>query len=250
MSQSVTIPRRFRGPDGSGNGGYACGLTARALTDGPAEAILRRPPPIERPLRLEVSAGRSTLSDGEEIAAEARAVEPAVEVPEPITFDEAVEAAGRFDADSYRAAHPFRSCFTCGPDRAAGDGLRLFPGLTRGGNAVAWPWIPDASLDDGRGEVDPLFVWAALDCPSGWAWFHRPEPEPPHVLGKLAAQLHRVPALGERTVAAGWPRGVEGRKLHSSSAIWSADGELLAAADATWIALTEAQFSQFQVAVS
>ena len=41
--RSITIPRRYRGPMHSANGGYAAGLLAREV-DGPAEVTLRLPP--------------------------------------------------------------------------------------------------------------------------------------------------------------------------------------------------------------
>ena len=39
----LTIPSRFNGPAGVGNGGYVCGRIA-AYVDGPATVTLRRPP--------------------------------------------------------------------------------------------------------------------------------------------------------------------------------------------------------------
>ena len=39
--------------------------------------------------------------------------------------DEAVAASATYPGFS---AHPFPTCFVCGPERAEGDGLRLFPG--------------------------------------------------------------------------------------------------------------------------
>lgn len=248
MSEAVTIAGRFNGPSNSGNGGYACGVTALALTDGPAEVSLRVPPPIDRPLRIEVTGDASELYDGDTLVARAHRTELDVTPPEPISFEQAEVAAARFDVRSYRDWHPFPRCFTCGPDRAQGDGLRIFPGQVERADLVAWPWVPDRSLDDGTGKVHPVYLWAALDCPSGLAWVHDPQRHPPHVLGRLGVRIHRVPEVGERTVAAGWLRSVDGRKRHSGSTIWSSDGEPLAVARATWVALTEEQFARFRVA--
>lgn len=47
MSETIVIPRRFRGPLTSGNGGYTCGLLA-GIVGGEAEVTLRLPPPLER----------------------------------------------------------------------------------------------------------------------------------------------------------------------------------------------------------
>ena len=46
---TMTIPRRFRGPPNSGNGGYVCGMLARNIA-GAAEVTLRAPPPLETAL--------------------------------------------------------------------------------------------------------------------------------------------------------------------------------------------------------
>ena len=55
--QTMTIPRRFRGPPNSGNGGYVCGMLARQIA-GAAEVTLRAPPPLETELDLvEVGTG-------------------------------------------------------------------------------------------------------------------------------------------------------------------------------------------------
>ena len=43
--QTLTIPRRFRGPPNSGNGGYVCGMLVRQIA-GAAEVTLRAPPPL------------------------------------------------------------------------------------------------------------------------------------------------------------------------------------------------------------
>jgi hypothetical protein len=48
-TRPLTIPSRFRGPSGVGNGGYVCGRIAGYL-DGPATVTLRRPPPLASPM--------------------------------------------------------------------------------------------------------------------------------------------------------------------------------------------------------
>src|SRR2546422_611495 len=48
----LTIPSRFNGPAGVGNGGYVCGRIA-AYVDGPATVTLRRPPPLDTPVEVE-----------------------------------------------------------------------------------------------------------------------------------------------------------------------------------------------------
>ncbi len=54
----LTIPPRFNGPAGVGNGGYVCGRIA-AYVDGPATVTLRRPPPLDTPMKVERGDGGS-----------------------------------------------------------------------------------------------------------------------------------------------------------------------------------------------
>ena len=86
----LVIERKFRGPTGSANGGYTCGLLA-SFMHGPAEVTLRVPPPLERPLEV-VTDGPLELRDGEQLVAEAVATELDVDVPEPISYEDASAA--------------------------------------------------------------------------------------------------------------------------------------------------------------
>jgi hypothetical protein len=76
-------------------------------------------------------------------------------------------------------------------------------------------------------------VWAALDCPSGWAVddFQREGV----LLGRMAARVLNLPRLGEPLVVLGWRVGEDGRKRHAASALLTPGGEVLAAARSTWI---------------
>src|SRR5690606_16223453 len=88
--------------------------------------------------------------------------------------------------------HPFPTCFVCGPERAEGDGLRLFPGRLPGGRTATPFRVP--------AEVTPEIVWASLDCPGGWAV---PQEGRPYVLGRLAARVESLPGPGQRCVVVG-----------------------------------------------
>jgi hypothetical protein len=219
----MIVPRRFNGPPHSANGGYACGLVA-ALLGGVAEVTLRRPPPLERGLEVQVhlDGDAADVRDGEELVAEGRKVEFEVEVPTPVSLEEA-EAASR-DYAGFRH-HAYPTCFTCGPKRD--DGLAIFPGPVRGRpGVVASPWSP-------REEPTAEVVWAALDCPGGWAVddFQREGV----LLGRMSAHVLELPDVGEPAVVAGWRVGEEGRKRYAASALFRADGTVLAAARSTWI---------------
>jgi hypothetical protein len=81
--------------------------------------------------------------------------------------------------------------------------------------------------------VRPEIVWAALDCPGGWAVddFQREGV----LLGRMAAAIAAMPALETPAVVMGWRLGEDGRKRYAGSALYTAEGELLAAARSTWI---------------
>ena len=70
MSESVTVPARFNGPLESGNGGYSAGALATFL-DGAVEVSLRRPVPLDVPLRVERGEdGRVVAFAAEDLVAE------------------------------------------------------------------------------------------------------------------------------------------------------------------------------------
>jgi len=249
MDATITIPSRFCGPPSSANGGYSCGVTALARTDGPATVMLRRPPPLDRPQRVERTREGVTLHDRDNLVAEGRGTDDAVAPPPPVTYDSAQRAAEQFDLDHYAEEHAFPTCFTCGPARHDGDGLRVFPAATgRRDRLVVWPWVPEPSVADEDGLVLGTVIWAVLDCPGGWAWTDATQPlPPPAVLGRMTATIHRRPNIGEQLVVAGWPITANGRKRLSGSVVWSANGTVLAASEATWVVLERAQRDAFGV---
>jgi hypothetical protein len=233
LSERITIDGRFNGPPESGHGGYVCGIVA-SLISGQAEVTLRRPPPLDRPLEIvRLDGGGVALRDGETVIVEGAPTSVETDVPEPVSFPDAETAS-----ESYVGAreHAFPTCFGCGPRRAEGDGLRIFPGLVEGRDVVAAPWTPDAALADADGTVRPEFVWAALDCSGGWALLAQ-LPERPVVLGRLAAKLLTPVRASERCVVIGWPLGEDGRKMYSGTALFSEEGKLRAFARATWVRL-------------
>lgn len=227
----VIITRRYRGPPDSANGGYACGLVARHL-HGDARVRLMVPPPLEVPMFLRPSGSGWQMLHSDVVVAEGAAQRMDSDVPDAVTFDEAVSAATRF---AWVTGHPFPTCFVCGPQRQHGDGLCIFPGPVSNRSVVAAPWIPDGTVCNDAGQVHSEVIWAALDCPS---WFGLLEFEPDAsfgLLGQLAARIRRRPQAGEPCVVIGWSRGKEGRKQYGGAAIYSSDGELLGNSEAVWI---------------
>ena len=232
MSESVVIDERFHGPAASANGGYACALVARPI-GGPAEVTLRVPPPLSRALRIEHEDDRVLMLDGEVLVAEARPVSLDLEVPAPVSMAQAERAAAAYP---WRTTHPYPTCFVCGPQREAGDGLCIFPGPVEDRPLFAAPWIPDAGLSEADGSVAAEFVWAALDCPSGIVTDLFGDVGV-ILLGRLAVDIRGSVTAGEPHVVQAWTLARDGRKLGTASALFTAAGDLLAVARAVWIEL-------------
>jgi hypothetical protein len=217
----MRIPARFNGPAGTGNGGYSAGLFASAFPElDVAEVTLRSPPPLETPLTRREQA----IYDNERLVATVAPAAPVERAVAPVSPADATHAAGRYAGF---ADHPFPSCYVCGTHRAAGDGLRIFPGPVGDGRTAA-PWTVPA-------EVNELSIWAALDCPGGWSII---TPGRPYVLGRIAAAIIAVPRPGEECVVVGESGGIDGRKALTYTALYGPGGALLALARATWIATT------------
>jgi len=225
---AVTVMGRFCGSPNAASRGYVAGLLGRFL-EGPARVSLDQPIPVDRRLGIErLPDGGVILSDEGTTLARAAPAMLQVEPPAPVSYAEAEWASERYLGFT---EHAFPDCFVCGPAREWGDGLTIFPGPIPGRRLVAAPWAPDPTLFDRDGLVRPEFVWAALDCPSGFALleaFGRRKV----VLTQLTAHLLRPLPVGARWIVMGWPFAAEGKSLLGASAIYSESGELHALASA------------------
>jgi len=237
-SSTVIIPHRFCGPPRSGNGGYVCGLLAAQL-EACASVRLKAPPPLDTPLQMESSAGHVRLLHGHQVIADAAPAALELAPPPAPSLVESTRAA--VNCTGF-IRHTFPRCFVCGPQREAGDGLRIFPGATGSGGVVAAPWQPDSSLVDASGHVAPEFLWAALDCPGFFAVMPTPEPGQAAVLGELCARIIGAVVPGEQCVVIGWPLGTTGRRRFAGTAVFSGAGDLVAIARATWIEVAASRF--------
>ncbi len=238
-TEYLEIPKRFCGPPNSGNGGYVCGLLAKHLT-GTVTVRLKSPPPLATTLRLEWTNDSARLFHDSAVIGEAKASELRLDLPSCPTLAQAEQAAAAFPGFK---SHLFPGCFVCGPAREAGDGLRIFSGPLRGQTVHAAPWVPHQSLADEHGDVAAEFIWAALDCPSGFAVLPVPEGSA-MVLGELCASLERSLLLvGQPTVVTSWPIAHEGRRRAAGSAIHTTAGELVAKARAIWIEVPHSQWA-------
>ena len=217
----MIIAARFNGPPGTGNGGYSAGLfSALGTPSGEAavEVTLRTPPPLDVPLTAVDDEVRDPAG---ELVAQIRTVERFDATVPGVSWDEAVRASASYAGFT---DHPFPTCYVCGPARA--DGLRVFPGRLADGRTAAPFVVPTL--------VDAPTTWAVLDCPGGWSII---APGRPYVLGRMAAVVTTLPQPGDQCVVVGATESVQGRKALVRSTLYGPDGEVLAYARATWIAI-------------
>lgn len=247
---SLVVPARFCGPPRSANGGYVAsrvasyvGLTSvdetaphgrepRAVT-----TVLRAPIPLDTPTLVTSDGGAVTVRLDDRLLAEAMPGELDTDPPEPVGYADAAAAGERYPG---LLRHPMPTCFGCGIDRRPGDGVRLAVGPV-GDGRVAATWQPDTSLlppgDDG-GPVPAEFAWTVLDCAAAWAWDFAAEPA---LLGTMTGIVDEAPYAGERCVVVATVLGREGRKIHTASALYDADGRVLGRAQSVWITVDPAR---------
>jgi hypothetical protein len=227
--QLLTIAPRFCGPPGAANGGYVAGLLARQASE-TVRVRLQRPVPLSAPLRVAArDGGRLELLHDATVVATAEPAALELEVPHPPDYLAAIEASRRYIGFSW---HPAPRCFVCGPERARGDGLRIFAGACAHGTMVAAPWVPDVALGLADGKVRPEFMWAALDCPGGFAAGAEGQTL---VLGEYTAHVDRRVHVDEPCVVIGWRISAGGRKHQVGTALFDEDGDLCARAHAVWL---------------
>lgn len=253
----LTIRSRFCGPARSGNGGYTAGSLAGQVANSEdcpvVEVTLRQPPPLDVAMKVQhipvadqanaTGTPVTVLLMGGSRIAEARTVEVDLEPVEAVSMSRATEAMASFPGF---VEHPFPTCFSCGPDRAQGDGLRIFPGQVAD-NRVASLWVPDEGLAESSNRVDSGLqrvglgtAWAALDCIGGWAGDMA---ERAMVLGRMTAQIDALPVVGEPHVVVGTCLGAEGRKTFTASTLYDCDGRVTGRAQHVWIAIDPSSFN-------
>jgi len=253
----VLVPSRFRGPASSGNGGWSAGALAAVTVGGhdhdhghaqpwPAvRVVLHQPPPLDAEMAVAAEDGWTVATYDGAVVARAQVVDaPLTEVP-------AVPAdAARTASEGYRGfeSHPFPSCFSCGPGREEGDGLRIFPGRVPDDELgrVAATWTPHPSVAEDwheyrepTPEASAPVTWAALDCVGGWS---TDIDERPMVLGTITLRLDALPRIGEEHVVVGAMRGAEGRKTFTAATLYDAGGAVVATAEHVWITVDPSAF--------
>jgi hypothetical protein len=235
MTKVVVIERRFRGPPESGQGGYSCGLVAQRIEGDCATVSLRKPPPLERPLRIERLEDRVALMDSDALVAEGRADELELDVPDPVPIDAARRASEHPFWGEH--IHPFPGCFGCGFERDQHEAVAIWMGADEQSGLMAGVWTPSPDFAGGDGAVTKLIVWAALDCPT--ATGANLPLDGVSVLGRLSCKLIApiVPEVTHTVVA--WPISDDGRKHLGGCAIHAPDGRLCAYSAGLWIELRD-----------
>ena len=220
-----TVDARFDGIPGFTLGGWLAGQVASVLGDG-AEVRLLRPFRSGSALTVERTGdGARALGEGE-VVADGRPWSGTVDTPRAPSLEEAVRAS---DGYSGLHEHPFPSCYCCGPRRAEGDGLRIFPGPLPEG-ILAAPWTPRPAHCDAEGRATLETLWGASDCPALWALMHAEPAETGRCVVTGTMRLRRLAPVvgGEPHVIAAWKVGESGRRLEAAVAFFAADGSLCA----------------------
>lgn len=246
----IVIAQQFCGPPNSGNGGYVCGCLAKDL-EGPVTAVLRARVPLDVNLDLRKEDGVTQLTDAEGgLIGQGRPADAALlPTPPEAPSMRAARAAGERFVGHEQRVHPI--CFTCGPERRDGDGLRVFPGQIEGAPAghVACIWTPDMAFADAEGLLTAEVIWAALDCPGFFAWFAK-EGRHGALLGTMTGEVLRRPRAGHEYIVMAWPLEREGRKETAGVALFTMNGELLARGHQVWVMSAPPAQPQAQAAAS
>jgi hypothetical protein len=161
MPTSIIVNHRFNGPPHSAQGGYICGLIAKATGEN-VRVRLFRPPSLDKEfVVVERPPDEWRVTEGKDTIATAVKTHIHVHVPDPPPYVQAMDASLHFAGFKQEI---FATCFVCGHHRQRPDGLRVFPGHVPGGLTYAAPWVPTPDLTDASGKVKPDFFWSGLEC--------------------------------------------------------------------------------------
>lgn len=233
----MRIDGRFNGPPNSAHGGVACGVFAGAADSRQATVRLTAPPPLDTDFEVADGPGGWRVVNGPHgpVGRARRWEVPAELEPLPRVDDEHIAEGDAWWRENMFDSHAFPTCFGCGHERPSGDGLFLYPGVVAGSEYKADTWTP------AEGQTDDWWVWAAVDCPSGFGTLPAGEPAElgPIVLGELSLVISKRPDVGVEYQVVARPAGQDGRKLASDVALVAPDGENIARGRSTWIRLTE-----------
>lgn len=133
----------------------------------------------------------------------------------------------------------YPDCWVCGNEPHHPHALRLRIG--RHGEGVVIPWTVDEALADADGNIDPLVVGAALDCPGVWSVMPRllADGFAGCLMGGMELRPYRpVPAYEPVRIVARTDQ-VDGRKVRVRVAIVDEDATVYALASGFHVAVAE-----------
>jgi len=235
--RQIIIDKRYVGPPNMTQGGYISGFMAMHLDSDSVAVTMRNPTPMGKPLALDTSAPDLVLLyDGDKLLNEARPVDLELEIPEPISLEEARKASLRHVTEM-----PYPNCFGCGSGRSEDDGLHLRSGPVQGRNLVAIDWTPRAAaVRAEEGEDVPLpITWSAMECPVGRALNLEgmKTPEELILLGRMTTKVITRPKAGQKCFIMGWPIERAGRRLEIAGTMHNETGDALVMSRLTFIIL-------------
>lgn len=222
----MIVEGRFQGLEGMGQGGYLGGLIAETRT-GPIEVSYRSPIPLDVPLSLRGNSAEVEIVASDVLIATARSANLHGPFPSAVSAEVAERARSYSESEEMFVT----TCFSCG---TTPGGFRIHPGPVNGdGSAYATPFRPPAWTAP-EGFVQLRYLWAPLDCAAGWRVSAGGERMA--VTGALSVEQLR-PIEPERVyvIVADALEPWQGRKRRAASALYTADGELVARSDSLWI---------------
>ncbi|MDH5295403.1 MAG: hypothetical protein OEW91_17160 [Acidimicrobiia bacterium] len=227
---SLVVPERFCGVAGLGQGGYLAGLMAGGARE-PYQVDFRNPIPLDVELVIEQTPRGIAVTHGTTVIAEGKPGTSPSRTPEMVEWSLALAARDR--AEQAMPAH-VGSCFSCG---TRPDSLRVHAGPA-GDGRFSTPYVPPAWTEN-EGIVSAPFVWAPLDCSSGWCLSWDP-PRPRAVTGMMTLEyLRDVEPEQDHVVVADSDGPWRARTRRSWSALYTKEGTLVARSESLWVALRQ-----------
>lgn len=224
----IRFDKSHEGLMASVNGGYLSGVLARArVLGGVTTTRLRRPVPLGESVYLYADEASAAIRFCDRTLAELAAGPEEVAETGFVTVEEA-----RHAVDPEVRLDMFGDCFVCG--RGAPEGLGVEPKRLDDGRFAAM-WLP-AKSDLIEDELVPEeYLHAALDCIGGFAALTAAKQ--PAVTGSLTVRVDYLAPSDQLLIVVGAAGRREGRKLHATSTIYAENDEVVATAEAIWVAI-------------
>ncbi|MGN2639603.1 hypothetical protein ACTD5D_26255 [Nocardia takedensis] len=228
----VLIPDHVTGYPDIAFGGYVAGLlAARAPAEPTVRVDFRRRVAVGVPLRIiDLGDGGHALVDAADaVLAESIPATLSVRVPPFPSLDRA-----RAHTEAALPGRRVTDCYGCGSGCAPGEGLHLYPSPLD--DLIVAAWTPDPVLAGPDGVLLPENLWAALDCPGGWAGIEYLGMRHGGALTAALTATNIAPVrAGAPHLSVAWPIAAQGRKFTVGVAVADADGALCAVAEALWV---------------